>query len=337
MIESENAGTDSGHDRTTPEKKKKSFILLVDDNPENLSLLASLLQQHRYHAAIVKSGMNALKFVTSHKPELILMDVMMPDMDGFEVCLRLKSDPATCDIPVIFLSALADTAAITKGFEVGGQDYITKPFQREEVLARVRLHLQLRQMQSALQEARSELEKKVEERTAELLNVCINLKNRDRELAAKTKDLEEMNTALQVLMGNREEYRKQVERTLIFNMNSFVFPLLDRLRESRMNSVQTSYLDDIILNLKEICSPFMCRMNAEFQQLSPAEIRVVNLIRHGKSSKEIAHMMNLSQRTVENHRNSIRKKIGLQNKKISLRTCLVSFGEKNGNIFTTQD
>jgi len=183
-------------------------------------------------------------------------------------------------------------------------------------------------MQNALQEARNELECRVEERTAELIKMCRHLENRDRELAAKTKDLEEMNTALQILLKNREKYRREVERAFVFNINSFVFPLLDRLKESRLNSVQKSYLDDIILNLKEICSPFMCRMSTEFHRLSPAEIRIVNLIQHGKSTKEIAGMMNLSERTVENHRNNIRRKIGIQNTKISLRTYLVSCGEK---------
>lgn len=328
MTDSENTGSDAASVPRIREKKKKSFILLVDDNPENLRLLAGLLQIQNYQVAIVKSGTKALKFATSHKPELILLDIMMPEMDGFGVCSRLKSDASTRDIPVIFLSALADTSVITRGFEVGGVDYITKPFHREEVLARVRLHLKLRQMQEALQEARDEMERKVEKRTAELLNVCRHLEKRDRELAAKTKDLEEMNAALQVLLKNREEYRREVERTVVFNMNSFVFPLLDRLRESRINSVQTSYLDDIISNLKKICSPFMRRMSAEFQRLSPAEIRIANLIRYGKSTKEIARMMNLSTRTVENHRNSIRKKIGIQNKKINLKICLACFGEK---------
>ncbi len=332
MINSENTGACSESAPQIPGKDKKSFILLVDDDPENLSLMTDLLEFHQYQVAIFKNGIKALKFLISHKPDLILLDVMMPDMDGFEVCRRLKSDPDICDIPVIFLSALTDPTVISKGFEVGGVDYITKPFHSKEVIARVRLHLKLTQMQNALVEARDKLEHRVEERTAELLKACRHLENRDRELAEKTKDLEEMNTALQMLLKNREEYRKEVERAFVFNINSFVFPLLDRLKESRLNSVQTNYLNDIILNLTEICSPFMHRMSTEFQRLSPAEIRIVNLVRHGKTTKEIARMMNLSARTVENQRNSIRRKIGIQNRKINLRAYLVSFGGGDGDI-----
>ena len=128
-------------------------ILLVDDTPANLRLLAQILNGRGYHVRAVTSGMRALESVRHAAPNLILLDIRMPEMSGFEVCERLKASEKTKDIPVIFLSALDDIQDKVRAFELGGIDYITKPFQIEEVLARVETHLALRKLQSQLQEA----------------------------------------------------------------------------------------------------------------------------------------------------------------------------------------
>jgi PAS domain S-box-containing protein len=131
-------------------------ILVVDDKPANLRLLARLLSTD-YTVRLALSGELALKSIHNQLPDLILLDIRMPEMNGYEVCRRLKANPATCDIPIIFLSALHDAADKVKGFEVGGVDYITKPFQGEEVSARVRHQLHLRRLQQQLQAQQSEL------------------------------------------------------------------------------------------------------------------------------------------------------------------------------------
>ncbi len=130
----------------------KGEILIVDDNPINLRLLTRILMDRNYAVRAVLNGERALSAVTAAFPDLILLDVMMPEMDGYEVCRRLQADAQTREIPVIFISALEDTKDKVKAFEVGGVDYITKPIQVAEVLARVEAHLALRRARHELQQ-----------------------------------------------------------------------------------------------------------------------------------------------------------------------------------------
>ncbi|WRH68393.1 MAG: response regulator [Planktothrix sp. GU0601_MAG3] len=125
-------------------------ILIVDDNLTNVKLLLDILNQSGFRVSIAKSGENALIKLQETLPDLILLDVMMPGIDGFETCRQLKDNPKTKDIPVIFMTALSDLVNKVKGLEVGGVDYITKPIEPEEVLARINVHLQLRKMQLQL-------------------------------------------------------------------------------------------------------------------------------------------------------------------------------------------
>ncbi len=125
-------------------ENNKGLILVVDDTPANLKFLMELLQKNGYIARPAPNGELALSAAAKIKPDLVLLDIMMPGIDGFEVCRRLKTSTETKDIPVIFLSALSDTENITKGFEYGAIDYVTKPFKQEEVLVRIKTQLALR-------------------------------------------------------------------------------------------------------------------------------------------------------------------------------------------------
>ena len=156
-------------------RETKECILMVDDNATNLQVLSQTLAGRGYRLLVSKNGESALATTAKVHPDLILLDIMMPGMDGFEVCQRLKADPATHDIPIIFLSALGQTEDKVRGLKSGAVDYITKPFQPEEVIARVDTHLTLRCLQRQLEVANSELrdlnenlEQKVRERTREL-------------------------------------------------------------------------------------------------------------------------------------------------------------------------
>lgn len=139
-------------------------ILIVDDTPLNLQTLMQVLTLHNYKVHTASSGLQALESARQQPPSLILLDVMMPEMDGYATCAQLKADPTTRDIPIIFLSAANTVQDKVVAFKAGGVDYITKPFQPEEVLARIATHLRLRKVQQRLQAQNSRLEREIAER-----------------------------------------------------------------------------------------------------------------------------------------------------------------------------
>lgn len=126
---------------------KRPLILVVDDTARDLELLARILERQGYSVAVAGGGAQALDLVGRECPDLILLDVLMPGLDGIAVCRRLKSDPATAGIPVIFLTGQSESGEILAGFEAGAVDYVTKPFRVPELLARVRVHMDLRRAQ----------------------------------------------------------------------------------------------------------------------------------------------------------------------------------------------
>ena len=159
----------------TSDNGAEEAILLVDDNPTNLQLLFETLDGRGYKLLIAKDGHTALSIAGKALPNLILLDIMMPEIDGYEVCRQLKADPATAEIPVIFLSALTDTKDKVHGLDLGAVDYVTKPFQPDEVIARVNTHLTVYRLKQALDEKNEELleandllEERVKKRTAQL-------------------------------------------------------------------------------------------------------------------------------------------------------------------------
>ena len=210
-------------------------IMVVDDSPIILDLLRNLLKSEGYMVRTAISGEMALQSIYLRIPDLILLDVKMPEMDGFEVCRQLKSTESTLEIPIIYLSAMDETAHKVEGFKAGGVDYITKPFQSEEVLARVKTHLQIRELaesleqkvsertialtqankdlrqeilqrqktESALQQARDNLERMVEERTAEL-----SIKNRQL-----TAEIQKHHKTEEALRASEIKYRTIFETT----------------------------------------------------------------------------------------------------------------------------
>lgn len=178
---------------------KDCMILLVDDTKSNVDVLVNALKD-QYKLGVSLSGEDAVRFVKQNLPDLILLDIIMPGTDGFDVCHRLKADPRTRDIPIIFITAMDDLTHKTKGFDVGAVDYITKPFDITEVKARVKTHLTLKLAGEALKNQNAILEEMVRERTKELRKAQIEVINR---------------------LGKAAEYRDQDTGTHINRMSKY--------------------------------------------------------------------------------------------------------------------
>ena len=146
----------------TPSLSHRPRVLIVDDEPLNLELLRQELEDLGHEVDEARSGEEALRRTGEHPPDVILLDIMMPGMDGFEVCRRLKATEGTRDVPVIFMTALSEIEDKITAFEAGGVDYVTKPFQVEEILARVGTHAELRRTRRELVERNRRLEKEIE-------------------------------------------------------------------------------------------------------------------------------------------------------------------------------
>ncbi|MGF1981025.1 MAG: hybrid sensor histidine kinase/response regulator [Nostoc sp. CmiSLP01] len=192
---------------------KTGFILIVDDNSTNLSVLSQALKQVGLKVRMAMNGISAINIAQQQFTELILLDIQMPEMDGFETCTRLKANPLTENIPIIFTTALADTDSKIKGLSLGAVDYITKPFEEQEVLARVKVHLQIRHLTKTLEEKNAQLqqvneilEQRVSERTAELTQTLEELKRSQLHLVQS----EKMSALGQLLAGIAHELNNPI-------------------------------------------------------------------------------------------------------------------------------
>ena len=190
-----------------------------------------------------------------------------------------------------------------------------------------------KKVEDALEKLNKELEKRVENRTAELVRANERLQEEiyrrsqvEIELRTKTRDLEELNSALKVLLRKRDEDREEIEEKIGSNVNELIFPYIERLKKTNLGNRQRSFIKILETNLDDIISPFARNLSNKLLKLTPSEIQVAKLIKQGKTSKEIAKLNNLSARTVEFHRDNIRKKLGIRNRKVNLRTHLLSLG-----------
>jgi len=151
-----------------------------------------------------------------------------------------------------------------------------------------------------------------------------NLTKKERQLKNKTLNLEEVNTALKVLLKRRGEDKNELEKRVLFNMRELIVPYLEKLKQSGLNETQNSYAQNLETNINDIISPFSARLSASYLHFTPTELQVASLVKHGKTTKDIAILLNLSPQTIESHRKNIRAKIGIKNKKANLRMHLLS-------------
>lgn len=268
------------------ETRKK--ILIVDDIPKNIELAANILQTKNYNITFAKSGLSALQKVQSIDFDLILLDVMMPEMDGFEVCRKLKDDPKTRDIPVIFLTAKSETENVVKGFELGAVDYVTKPFKTEELLARVKTHIDIRE--------------KIEEK-----------ERIEKELIAKqAKGEAEAAEGDEELVQQLEEKKKELGNvTLFYELRSQLDKLIqDKSPVARM---EIRHIKEMISNLfiDKSNQEFHRSLKKEFPKLTFDDLRLCSYLKQRFLNVEIAEFLETSPEAIYTRKSRLRQKLGL--------------------------
>ena len=291
-------------------------IMVVDDEAVIALRLQQMLTKMGYDVVDVSySGEDALENARSLRPDLILMDIMIPgNLNGINAAEIVKSE---LDIPVIFLTAFSEEKIINRAKQAEPYGYILKPFQDREIKATVEIALYKKDMERRLKESKIQLRKahdKLESR----------VKERTKELEVKTKSLEEITIAMEVLLKKRKEDKTDVENNVLINVKGLIEPYIQKMKTTELDHRQETILTIIESNLNEIISPFTRKMSLKYINLTPQEIKIANLIKHGNSSKKIADLLRISPRTVETHRKNIRSKIGLDGKKANLRSHLLS-------------
>lgn len=236
-------------------------ILIVDDIPKNIQILGNILKNKSYHISYAQSGKEALSLIDVNDFDLILLDIMMPGMDGYEVCRQLKKDEKTSDIPIIFLTAKADKESVVNGFRSGAEDYLTKPFNADELLARVDTHLALKNQKAQLRQMNKTLEDKVAERTQQL---------------------EEANSQLRSLERAKSDFLSIISHELRTPLNG-IQGLIELLEDESQTNEQSEYLDylkeasDRLVKFSEIAI-LVTSLKLEKYKLSYSPQRVSYLI-----------------------------------------------------------
>ncbi|MCB0060639.1 MAG: response regulator [Caldilineaceae bacterium] len=332
--------------------EREPLVLLVDDNPGNLHALIQILTEQRYRVLVAESGKSALERLCYATPDIILLDVLMPHMNGFETCKKLKENPATADIPIIFLTALSEMVDKIQGFDVGGVDYITKPIQIPEVLARLNTHLALRRLQQTLQHQNEQLAEHIQERTAQLQCEMERRKRQELEKQKLLDVLGKQSEQLRMLTGwlvAEHQQRQsvlmdtatlQVEQNVEVALNHVA--IIESLIHSTVDTVDGRQVASNLENLRSTLEQIKIQSQTSscmrprslmeqvkvkdnpLLKLSNREREVLQLVVDGKSNTEIAEALYLSETTVRTHRSRILHKLDLND-----TTALIKFAIKH--------
>lgn len=279
-------------------------VLVVDDSPEALGLINETLEQSNINTLVALDGKQALSVANRMKPDMILLDALMPNMDGFETCKQLKANTKLSNIPVIFMTGLTDTDSLLKGLEVGGVDYLTKPINPNELLARMKVHL----------------------------NNALATKNANDALDSIGQNTFTVNAAGQIQWATPSTYALLSKATPDDNWINQELPLLiERWLENKPSSghslklldrefpiyavlIQTRSDDEYLLKLEETRHEKSEERLREELKLTKRESEVLLWIANGKTNKEISEILGMSVRTVNKHLEQIFPKLGVENR-----------------------
>ncbi len=303
----------------SPDSAPRPTLLVVDDVPANLGLLLEFLGAAGFTVLVAESGRGALEQLRYSRPDIILLDVLMPGMDGLAVCRRLRDNPATRDIPVLFMTALNETVDKVAGFAAGGVDYVTKPVQPEEVLARVRAHLELRRLQRELVGKNEVLEREIrrrreaEDQLQQSLDQAVIVTTRDHSIQFCTKlawNLLERYYGAKVLLhlpAPLAAWLDGPQRSAPFVCER------ERSRLSVRMFSEGGATGTVMLLLAEkvdLAGP------EPLQQLglTPREAEVLFWLTQGKSSPEIGIILGAALNTVKKHIQNVFQKLGVENR-----------------------
>ena len=225
-------------------------VLIVDDTPVNLQILGSNLKSEKFKVEFAVNGIKALEWLKQKPFDIVLLDIMMPEMSGFEVCEKIRSDSNFDDMPVIFLTAKSDSESIIRGFELGAQDYVTKPFDTKELLIRVKTQLELKQSKERIKSINLTLEQKVAERTIELAKANIELEKANRDLLSLDKAKaqftrmisHEIRTPLNGILGPLHILKDKAESEEIIKLINLLNESVKRLEEYSLTAIRITEL-----------------------------------------------------------------------------------------------
>lgn len=283
----------------------KEIVLVVDDSPDALSLINDALEDAGMDVLVALEGRQALTIAKRIRPDIILLDAIMPNMDGFETCHALKSDPALATIPVIFMTGLTDTEDVVKGLEVGGVDYLTKPINPSELLARMKVHLSNARQAVSVESA----------------------------LDSSGQHLITVSAQGQLLWGTPQAYAllakaeidTEIQKTFLAPQIHAWLSNLAFMHDSNLKLVHLNYPIELKLVDKQMNGEYLIRL-IDGNRLSGAallkdklaitdrESEVLHWIANGKTNREIAEILEMSPRTVNKHLEQIFPKLGVENR-----------------------
>ncbi len=332
--------------RLTMTENTLSQILIVDDNPDDLNLLAMHLRRANYIVIESETGENCLTLLSQLKPDLVLLDVRMAGIDGFETCRRIKAIPSMKEIPVIFLTSLEDPADKVEGFQVGGVDYIVKPPQPQELFARIENHLALQRSKIEVVELNAQLEELMQKRLVELHNESLWRRQYEQEVAKLLETVryqgQQLGLLMQFCLGS-DSKEADVGKVLLELPKTYLNLLREHLtlahnhaavtQDKTAGMLVTEHLSaamDLLSTLKDQLQQVATQKGRSIEttaqslgsiaKLSAREQEILRMVANGRSNAEIAQMLSLAEPTVRVYRSRIMGKLQLDD-----ATALIKF------------